>query len=223
MARLDYSIGVSAHIDQVMEVMRYLPYFDYDCTSFIHYKSRLVDDSTLPHQDHCLNILDYRKPDGEIWSNKRGRIFGCYDFFPIATGVESFGRYMWVNVKDGEILEEARQVQDYGPADTNDYLNNLKDSYRTLKLIPCSGRITIEAEDVSERPENDRITEEQVCAQEEEWGTDLDVQFIRHLYRLHGWPDTFHRSRAFGYCLYCAVVLGENVMFFIKLDYLLLR
>ncbi|KAJ3469627.1 hypothetical protein MRS44_003692 [Fusarium solani] len=50
------------------------------------------------------------------------------------------------------------------------FFKNLKEQYRSLKLIPGRGMITIEAEKTPER--KDTITEAEVRAQIEEWGTE---------------------------------------------------
>ena len=52
---------------------------------------------------------------------------------------------------------------------------------------------SIEAQKVEER--SDRISEEEVHAQTEMgWGTDLDIQYIRQIYRDHGWPNAFRKD-----------------------------
>ncbi|OAG04648.1 uncharacterized protein CC84DRAFT_1187660 [Paraphaeosphaeria sporulosa] len=63
-----------------------------------------------------------------------------------------------------------------------------------IRLIPCPGRETEEAESVPEREEH--IDQSEVLAQELEWGTDLDWQFVRQVYREFGWPDAFRREEA---------------------------
>ncbi|KAI3574065.1 hypothetical protein IWW34DRAFT_885205 [Fusarium oxysporum f. sp. albedinis] len=194
---LDPLLEHLARSDKVGEVMKCIPYFDNDCKAYIHYKSRFVDYPTLPKTDY-EDVMDWRiDGDNEVWSIRRDTIIGFDDFFPLATGRESWGKHIWLNVRDGEIFVEDNLVQDGEPADMREYLEGLKEVYRTLQILPCRGRITLEAENVSERPESERITEEEVATQEEKWGTDLDVQYIRQLYRDHGWPNAFQRDEAF--------------------------
>ncbi|KAF5644594.1 hypothetical protein F52700_2597 [Fusarium sp. NRRL 52700] len=93
-----------------------------------------------------------------------------------------------------EIFEDfhAGDMLDAVPIET--FFDNLKEQYKTLKLIPGRKRITIEAEKF---PEHDgRITEEAVNTQAEEWGTDLDIQYIRQVYRDYGWPESFRFQEA---------------------------
>ncbi|PVI02293.1 hypothetical protein DM02DRAFT_523345, partial [Periconia macrospinosa] len=61
-------------------------------------------------------------------------------------------------------------------------------------LIFCPNRETQEADRVDER--NSLITQEEALAQEEEWGTHLDWQFVRQVYRQHGWLDFFRKDEA---------------------------
>ncbi|KLO82685.1 Uncharacterized protein LW93_9889 [Fusarium fujikuroi] len=68
------------------------------------------------------------------------------------------------------------------------FFDRLKEQYETLKLITGRCRITIEAEKVPEH--GGRITKEEVTEQTEGWETDLDVQYVRQIYRDHGWPGS---------------------------------
>ncbi|KAL5588110.1 hypothetical protein FOVSG1_013246 [Fusarium oxysporum f. sp. vasinfectum] len=119
------------------------------------------------------------------------------DVLPLATGREAWGKYIWLNVRDGEITVEERLMHDLLQIDLKVFFDGLKQDYVTLKLIPCRGRITIEADKIKERPGGEIITEEEVIAQEEAWGTALDIQYIRQLYRGFGWPLAFRRDEAF--------------------------
>jgi len=65
-----------------------------------------------------------------------------------------------------------------------------------LKLIPGGSRITIEAEKVPEREGKERITLDEVNSQTQKWRTDLDVQYVRQIYRDHGWPQSFNQAAA---------------------------
>ncbi|KAK0644366.1 hypothetical protein B0T16DRAFT_460429 [Cercophora newfieldiana] len=82
--------------------------------------------------------------------------------------------------------------------DVAEFFRTKKKQYRSLSQIPYPSHLTMQFETVPESSE--RITAEQVLSQKErEWGTDLDVQFIRQLYRDHGWPDTFRKAECFQY------------------------
>ncbi|EKJ70066.1 hypothetical protein FPSE_09759 [Fusarium pseudograminearum CS3096] len=101
------------------------------------------------------------------------------------------------NVRDGEITVEERLMHDLPQVDLKVFFDGLKQDYITLKLIPCRGRITIEADKIEERLGEDVITEEEVIAQEGAWGTALDIHYIRQLYRGFGWPLAFRKDEAF--------------------------
>lgn len=174
--------------DYAIEVLRRLPYFDSEVA--IHHKSRLIDYTSLDPEyfiqaDSREEYIEFCSINGDV---------DPADVFFIAWGHESYGRELLLNVKHGEIIEEVIRVDQLGPYDVSSYFDSLKESYRNLKLIPCSGRVTIEAEDVEERV--DQIRVEQVRAQTESWGTDLDIQYIRQLYRQHGWPQAFRKDDA---------------------------
>lgn len=178
--------------DNAIEVLRRLPYFDSSQKAAIHYKSRLIDYTSLGREH--FETGDWHEESIEFWSTD-GEVDPIHVFF-IAWGCESYGRGLLLNVKHGEIIEDMVRADQLDPCDVKSYFDDLREDYRSLKLIPCLGRITIEARDVDERAESDRISEEQVRAQTESWGTDLDVQYIRQLYRQHGWPDAFRKDDA---------------------------
>ena len=75
------------------------------------------------------------------------------------------------------------------------FFEKFKEEYSSLRLIPSKGQVSIEADRVPERAVGlPPITEEEVKVQKDEWHTDLDVQYLRQLYREHGWPDAFRRE-----------------------------
>ncbi|KAL6912435.1 hypothetical protein FSST1_010195 [Fusarium sambucinum] len=196
---LDPFLNYTARSDEVGKVMKQIPYFDdKESVSWVHYKSRLIDYATLPQKDFP-DIMDWKLDgDEKLWSNRRITFIDLDDFFPLALGNETGGRHIWLNVRDGEITEEENKFQSHEPVDIKEYLEGLKQAYINLDLIPCQGRVTIEVPShVNEVPEGKIITEEEVIAQEEEWETDLDIQYIKQLYRGFGWPNAFRKDEAF--------------------------
>ncbi|KAH8889057.1 hypothetical protein GQ53DRAFT_748535 [Thozetella sp. PMI_491] len=174
--------------DFTIEVMRHLPYFH--SKAAIHYKSALIDYTAMAPA--FFGEKDSREDGVEFWSNE-GEIEST-DVLYIAHGHESGGRDLMLNASHGEIVEDMIRCDTLSPVDIKDYFEELKEAYRTLKLIPCLGKVTIEAEEVPEREEE--ITEAEVRAQTENWGTNLDIQYVRQVYRQHGWPDAFRRDEA---------------------------
>ncbi|KAK2599167.1 hypothetical protein QQS21_005357 [Conoideocrella luteorostrata] len=180
--------------DFVIDVMRHLPYFQRDSESAaIHYKSWLVDYS-------AWSTKAFKKGDQAVdemaFVDKDGDPVDAQDVFYFAEGRETYGRYMWLIPRDGTVVEELVRSNDEDMGDIKSYFEDLKGKYQSLRLIPCVGRITIEAEEVEEHEEE--ITKEEVYAQAEEWGTDLDIQFVRQLYRQFGWPMSFDKDAARG-------------------------
>jgi hypothetical protein len=181
--------------EMVGEVIKHIPYFDNNCKAFIHYKSRLMDYPTLP-QDDFESVMDWRTNGfDEIYSERRQITINMRDVFPLALGRETWGKHIWLNVRDGEITVEDCKVQDGPQVDLKEFFSGLKQAYITMQLVPCRGRITIEAHRVEEKGQV--ITEQEVIAQEKAWGTHLDIQYIRQLYRSYGWPQAFSRDKAF--------------------------
>lgn len=101
-----------------------------------------------------------------------------------------------LDVKHGLITEDMVRATQLNPEDIKDWFKKLEE-YRSLKLIPSKDRQSFEADNVPERAAGlGLISEEEVHAQVEDWGTDLDIQYLRQLYRQYGWPDAFRREDA---------------------------
>ncbi|KAF5648486.1 uncharacterized protein FTJAE_1319 [Fusarium tjaetaba] len=177
--------------DYAIEVIRHLPYFDSTCTEYVHYKSKLLDLTAFTLDDFEKH-KNYHQ-DWEFWSSE-GEQMDPSDVVCIAVGHESFSRELWLNVKDCEIFEDFHAGDMLDAVPVEEFFDDLKERYQSLKLIPGKRRITIEAENVPER--DGRITEEEVTDQTEEWGTDLDIQYVRQIYRDHGWPGSFDLQTA---------------------------
>lgn len=177
--------------DSAVPVIRHLPYFDSTCIEYIHYKSKLLD-LTAFTQKYFEKHRNYHQ-DWEFWSSE-GELMDPGDVVYIAVGHESFSHELWLNVRDCEIFEDFHGGDMLDAVPVEQFLDRFKEQYETLKLIPGRCRITIEGEKV---PEHGRgITEEEVTEQTEEWGTDLDVQYVRQIYREHGWPGSFDMETA---------------------------
>ncbi|KAH7316714.1 hypothetical protein B0I35DRAFT_261759 [Stachybotrys elegans] len=175
---------------KVIELMKHMLYFSHAWTA-IHYKSGLID--YLSMNPKWFTELDWREEDEEFIDSE-GDPFDPRDVLFLAWGHESGGRDLVLDVRGGEIIEISIRMDTKDGEDINSYLENLKDEFRSFKLIPRTGCITYEAHDVEETEEE--ITEDDVAAQESEFGTDLDWQYVRQVYRQHGWPDAFRQEEA---------------------------
>jgi len=176
---------LDAKSDLALEVIRRLPYLD--SSADVHYKSRLVNYSTVDRSYFVgkrlfdgEEVLDEDVPD---------------HVFVFALGHESGGRSLFLDVNTGEVIEEMIRMERKPARDAKAYFADLEEAYRSLKLIPFLGMDSIEAWEVDER--ETPITEEELLAQTDDWETDLDIQYLRQVYRACGWPSAFRKDEAF--------------------------
>jgi hypothetical protein len=150
--------------DYAIEVIRHLPSLDSTFIEYAHYKSKLPDLTAFTLKDFEKHKKYHQ--DWEFWSSER-RQMDFSDVVCIVVGHESFSLELWLNVKDCEIFEDfhAGDILDEVPVE--EFFDDPKERYQSLKLIPGKRRITIEAENVPER--DGRITEEEVTDQTDEW------------------------------------------------------
>ncbi|KAK2831947.1 hypothetical protein FQN49_007007 [Arthroderma sp. PD_2] len=182
--------------DFAVDVLRHLPYLmNDDFGAQFHYKSELIDYTTYsPEEFHEAD--DWVQELGCFYSEHEENEDGIVDSIHIiwiATGRESFGRQFFLDVKHGTITEYMLRADMLDPVDVRTFFDRLKEDYQTLRLIPCLGRITIESDRVEERSSD--ISKEEVLAQTEDQ-SDSDIQYIRQIYRQHGWPDAFQAAEA---------------------------
>lgn len=186
--------------EDVVELMRRLPYFkENEKSTHVHYKSKLIafpdveQHSTLAmYEDHLEDVHDeFNCSEGSLVDHKHLLLF--------AGGYESGGHTFILDVLHGEITTDIICCETCEPAGVEEFFDSLSDDFEELRLIPCPGRETKIAHRVPERSEE--ISEEEVRAQTEKWypGTDLDWQFVRQVYRQHGWPNDFRRQEAVRY------------------------
>ena len=184
--------------EDVVELMKCLPYFaENQKSTHVHYKSKLVDYTDPEGHDHA-EMHDGFLDEVCAWFNHGdSQITRRSDLLVIASGYESGGREFILDVLHGEIIEDIIRYDTCDPVDVKEFLDDLKNKFRSLELIPCPGRETLIT---AAEPENAAaISEDQVRAQTEDWGTDLDLQFVRQIYRQYGWPHEFRRAEAIGF------------------------
>ncbi|KAF2667297.1 hypothetical protein BT63DRAFT_289571 [Microthyrium microscopicum] len=176
---------------EAMDVVRHLPYFH--SSKNIHYKSKLIDFSSKSHEYFVSrhNDHDWRAEfyDGDDTVDPAHA-------FCFAAGFESYGREFTLDVKNGTIIEDMIRAQIIDPVDVSQFLSRLAEDFRSLRLLYCPGREMLETDRVDEVDEI--ITEEQWRTQSRNehrhFGTDLDIQYLRQVYRKHGWPDAFRKE-----------------------------
>ncbi|KAM5368693.1 hypothetical protein ACJZ2D_009359 [Fusarium nematophilum] len=187
--------STSSKTERVYQVIRLLPFFEDAPEALIHYNSRLLDYTRMPVEDvdEAFEGMDERLEDYH-YSERRIMDIDASATFPFTQGTETGARDLYLNVWDGEVTEDCRLLDTVGPVDVRHFFDELREHYESLKLIPCYNRFMLEAQNVPEY--SGVITEEQITAQSEEWGTDLDIQYIRQLYRGFGWPHDYRKDEA---------------------------
>lgn len=187
---------VGSKSEDVVALMQRLPYFTENPKStHVHYKSKLIDYTDIEGHEHAEMDDGLLETLCEWFSHGEDRVYRCSDLLVIAGGYESGGRELVLDVRRGEIIEDIIRCDTCDPVDAKEFLEDLKNRFRSLELIPCPGRETlVTAAGRSDAVET--ISEEKVRAQTEDWGTDLDLQFVRQVYRQYGWPHDFRRTEA---------------------------
>jgi len=92
----------------------------------------------------------------------------------IASVHEGGGIQIILNVSYGEIIEDHIRCQQLGPLEVEPFFADLKESYRSLKLIECEGRVTMAVDEMIQERCN-IACEEDTCAQTQHWGAGFDI------------------------------------------------
>lgn len=182
--------------DLVMDLLRHLPYIANDgpTANSIHYKCNVVDYSTF-------GPPEFARADSEFESFAEAVDLPSEDAphcFLLARGYESGGRNMILNTATGELLVDMIRYNVEYVGDLVQYLDGLKEEYRSLTIVPVLGE-EARAENLSPEEEADEskvedILKTEIRASEEPLWTDLDFRWARHLYRSHGWPGPDYKK-----------------------------
>ncbi|KAK7189039.1 hypothetical protein DPSP01_004147 [Paraphaeosphaeria sporulosa] len=180
---------------RTIELMRHLPYFkEAKKSTHLHYKCKLYDYTDAEQHDGIRVGDECTFESEEEFESFDGEKVDPADMLVLAWGYESGGHQFFLDTLRGEMTVDIVRCNLLSADPVEYFFGELREKYLSLKLIPCSGRETEEAESVPEREEH--IDQSEVLAQELEWGTDLDWQFVRQVYREFGWPDAFRREEA---------------------------
>lgn len=178
--------------DYAIKVLQHLPY--YNSSEFFHVNAHLLDWSTLPTSDFHFFHQD---TDENEWESIESEVPSGW-ILPIAVYVRPDGSAFFMNVVDGEMIEELRGYGPQSPCPIDMWIDEVKEAYTKLHFIPHPNRVTIECAKVDDLPDGaDRITEEQIIANTEDWPSKLDIHYLRQVYRDYGWPKNFQREAAF--------------------------
>jgi len=174
--------------------VRHLPYFQegkhrtrLDYSKLLDYTNPKEHDTAKDSDNKFFDVNDNLK-------SSNGDTVDPAEVIVIAGCYESGGHYFALDTLHDEITIYVVCYFLLRPEDVKTLFDELEEQYRLLLLIPCPNRDTIHAIRVDERVEP--IEQSEVMAQTEKWGTDLDWQFVRQIYRQHGWPDAFRRDEA---------------------------
>lgn len=181
-----------------LEVLRHLPYFHRGGGAPLDYKSELVDYTSM--EEGFFDQPDWWEEhmDGYPYTERMGSAFRPRMAFVIAEGHESFGQQWVFDAEHGEIYVEQIRADADGPFEVRVFfLEGIMDKYRRLEMISSPARTTFDTKRVAER--EGRIDEEEVIGLKGRFGTDLDLQFLRQVYRDYGWPDAFRREECRAY------------------------
>ncbi|KAM4057210.1 hypothetical protein HRG_014846 [Hirsutella rhossiliensis] len=130
----DFCAGFKS--DYIIQLLRHLPYFETGRNeAVVHFKSHSIDFS-------AWNANDFWRGDEAVYIME---IYHYEDGLVDAADVLCFAQ---------SLLEDMFRAQDVPKGDVGFYFEELKKAYRNLKLIPCLGRTTIEAENVGERTQD---------------------------------------------------------------------
>ena len=191
--------------DLANEAFRHIPRIHYkNGENFFHFKSELRVSLNEGY------LVDYYCEDFARGWEGEDRDSIMRDVIWISDGHESGGRDILLHARHGLVQEEMIRMNPAGVWDMREYFGNIKRQYRDLQLIPmrCMEEV-VECEYVDERGEGEpEITWKQIRNQKDEDGefedgiTDLDVQYLRQVYRQYGWPDAFRREECWDYIEY---------------------
>lgn len=176
-----------------MEILRHLPYFKKSTPAFAHYNSKFLDYPSHRPSYFAGSSDEYIYLD-EPFTTEDGDPVDWRDVICIAEGHESGGRMLFLDVVQGEITEDIVRCDLLGPVDVVEYLKGLKEEWSTLRLIYCTGRLVIEAEKIEDV--EGEVDVEVVKKQRGKWGTEVDVRWMRSIYRRYGWPENFRQEEA---------------------------
>ncbi|KAK3689722.1 hypothetical protein B0T22DRAFT_377604 [Podospora appendiculata] len=188
------NVGPNFKSDYTLSVLRQLPYLnkeglvEYNC-SVQDYSTRTRESFELDEYGHLhgedIYTHDYDDRDAPIPDH----------IVSFAPGYSSGGIELMLNVHDGTIIAEMIRYSHIGEEDIQRYFDSIKKKFRKLRLIPRMGRKTLDAEKVPERSRGIRLEAVRNQIRDNTWdSSNLDLQYLRQVYRDYGWPRAFRRE-----------------------------
>lgn len=178
-----------------LQVLRYLPYLGGQPPQQLHYQCEVVD-YTVVHRGWFVKHHMDSDTNDEWWSTL-SQVPTAW-MLPLALGVGVQASSFYLNVVDAEVCEVISGLGDAPPKPLATWVAEMKELFASLQLIPCDGKRSLVCKDVKDI---ERINEDEFRAEEGYFPTDLDVRFIRQVYRDYGWPKRFRYKEAMAYLL----------------------
>ncbi|KAK3319870.1 hypothetical protein B0T19DRAFT_445658 [Cercophora scortea] len=188
------NVGPNFKSDYTLSVLRQLPCLNKE--GLIEYNCQVQDYSTRTRESfepdeygHLHGEDLYTDDDGNPDAPVHDHIVS------FAPGYSSGGIELMLNVHAGTIGAVMIRYSDIGEEDIQRYFDSVKKKFRKLRLLPCMGKQTLDAEKVPERSRGIRLeaVRNQIRADDRIF-THLDLQYIRQVYRDYGWPRAFRRE-----------------------------
>ncbi|KAK5655736.1 hypothetical protein OQA88_5273 [Cercophora sp. LCS_1] len=119
------------------------------------------------------------------------------DIIWIVMGYESGRTHVFLDTRTCLVKEYVIRMNGDKLCDVKTWIEGIIEEHRSLKVIPYPEKVSILC---GETPERDReITIQELEGQVAGWGTDLDEQFLRQVYRGFVWPDAFRREECWDF------------------------
>ncbi|ATY60557.1 hypothetical protein A9K55_006901 [Cordyceps militaris] len=190
--------------DYALQVLRHLPYLGGRAPQYLHYQCEVVDYTAV---DRAWFVEHHMDSDTDEWWSTLSQVPAAW-MLPLALGVGREASSFYLNVVDAEVCEVVSGLGDDGPKPLAAWVDEMKQLFACLRLIPCDGKLMLVCEEVEDTEE--RIGEDQFRAEEGCFPTDLDVRFIRQVYREYGWPERFRYKEAMAYLLPVVEEIAED-------------
>jgi hypothetical protein len=161
------------------------------------------EDETKEDQENENNFQESLSLEGQpakkvdkFWTQSHPDNIRMFNVFPLATGYESGGIDLLLDVYGGYVTEDIVRCNILSPEDIEEYFSNLKGKYERLELVPMRGE---QFENLPEIAEDEALVDpvEKMKTGEmttDDGWTDDDVKWVKKIYREHGWPGEGYRK-----------------------------
>jgi hypothetical protein len=161
------------------------------------------EDETKEDQENENNFQDSLSLEGQpakkvdkFWTQSHPENIRMFNVFPLATGYESGGVDLLLDVYSGYVTVDIVRCNMLSPEDFEEYFSNLKGKYERLELVPMRGELFQDVPEIAEGevlvdPVEKMKTGEMTT--DDGW-TEDDEKWVKKIYREHGWPGEGYRK-----------------------------